>query len=38
MNIVQLLVGPAGFGRDIWTVPFDKLVLIQKVNTPPDRA
>jgi hypothetical protein len=38
MNIVQLLVGPAEFGRDIWTVPFDKLVLIQKVNTPPDRA
>jgi len=32
MNTVQLLVGPAGFGRDIWTVPFDNLVLIQKVS------
>jgi hypothetical protein len=38
MMTVQLLVGPAGFGRDIWTVPFDKLVLIQKVCTLPDRA
>jgi hypothetical protein len=32
MNTVQLLVGPAGFGRDVWTVPFDQLVLIQKVS------
>lgn len=33
MNTVQLLIGAAGFGRDIWTVPFDNLVLIQKVST-----
>jgi hypothetical protein len=32
MNTVQLLVGRAGFGRDIWTVPFDNLILIQKVS------
>jgi hypothetical protein len=36
MNTVQLLVGPAGFGRDIWTVPFDKLILIQKASACPD--
>jgi hypothetical protein len=35
MNTVQLLIGPAGFGRDVWTVPFDKLVLIQKVSLQP---
>jgi hypothetical protein len=28
LNTVQLLVGPAGFGADIWTVPFDNLVRI----------
>lgn len=32
MNTVQLLVGPAGFGRDVWTVPFDQLVWIQEVG------
>jgi hypothetical protein len=31
-NAVQLLIGPAGFGRDTWTVPTHNLVLILKVR------
>ncbi|KAH8730153.1 hypothetical protein GQ44DRAFT_823495 [Phaeosphaeriaceae sp. PMI808] len=31
MNAVQFPIGPAGFGRDAWTVPFENLVLIQKM-------
>jgi hypothetical protein len=33
-NAVGLLIGPAGFGRDVWTVPFENLAFIQKVRCP----
>jgi hypothetical protein len=37
MNAVQLPIGPAGFGRDAWTVPFENLVLIQKASCKVER-
>ena len=36
MNTVQLLTGPAGFGKDIWTVPFPNLDFILKVWAIPN--
>jgi hypothetical protein len=32
MNVAQFLIGLAGFGRDAWTVPFENLVVVQKVR------
>ena len=32
MDVLQLYTGPAGFGRDIWTVPFENLYYILKVS------
>lgn len=34
-NAATFATGPAGFGKDIWTVPFDKITYILKVRCSP---